>query len=130
LGREDESMTMMGKKATRRFKGARSKRRFGPPIARRKLVGYRRPGLLSYKSPQSVLSVFSVGSLLSFVSILSIGSAGSILSIGSSGSILSIGSAGSILSIGSVGSILSIGCAGTVLNKAREERDEEDEGES
>jgi hypothetical protein len=60
-------------------------------------------GLLSMRSPHSILSFLSVGSILSAGSILSIGSVGSILSIGSTGSILSIGSAGSILGLGSAG---------------------------
>ncbi len=77
-------MKVMNKKVARKVRGARSKRRFGAQMARRNL-GYRRAGFLSFKSPQSVLSAFSVGSLLSFASILSIGSAGSILSIGGAG---------------------------------------------
>ena len=52
----------MSKKVTRKVRGAHAKWPFGgAPVARRN-VGYRRAGLLSFKSPQSVLSAFSVGS--------------------------------------------------------------------
>src|SRR5215203_4497607 len=60
-------------------------------------------GLLSMRSPHSIMSFLSVGSILSAGSLLSIGSAGSVLSIGSVGSILSIGNAGFILGLGSAG---------------------------
>jgi hypothetical protein len=42
-------------------------------------------GLLSMRSPHSILSFLSVGSILSAGSILSIGSVGSILGLGSAG---------------------------------------------
>src|SRR5829696_7090124 len=54
-------------------------------------------GLLSMRSPHSIMSFLSVGSILSAGSLLSIGSAGSVLSI------VSVGSAGSILGLGSAG---------------------------
>src|SRR5919112_1550524 len=82
--------------------GVMHKKAYGK-AARRHGVRKAVVGLLSMRSPHSIMSFLSVGSILSAGSILSIGSVGSILSIGSSGSILSIGSAGSILGLGSAG---------------------------